>query len=100
VTVGDLKPDLTFILDVPADVGLARASKRRSGGTADRFEAESLAFHEALREAFRLLGAGEPGRCVVIDAAAAKPAVAERIWKTVNERLDPATAPVQLAGAT
>jgi dTMP kinase len=100
VTVGDLKPDLTFILDVPADVGLARASKRRSGGTADRFEAESPAFHEALREAFRLVGAGEPGRCVVIDAAQAKAAVADRIWKIVNERLDPATAPVQLAGAT
>jgi dTMP kinase len=100
VTVGDLKPDLTFILDVPADVGLARASKRRSGGRVDRFEAESPAFHESLREAFRLLAVGEPGRCVVIDATEPKPAVAERIWKTVNERLDPATAPVQIAGAT
>ena len=50
VTVGDLKPDLTLILDVPADVGLARARKRRGGDTADRFEAESLDFHEELRE--------------------------------------------------
>jgi len=100
VTVGDLKPDLTFILDVPADVGLARANKRRGAGGADRFEAESLAFHEGLREGFRLLGAAEPGRCVVLDATAAKSVVADRIWKTVNERLDPATAPVQLVGAT
>src|SRR5262249_8153386 len=53
VTVGDLKPDLTFILDVPAEVGLGRASKRRGERVADRFEAESRAFHEALREAYR-----------------------------------------------
>jgi dTMP kinase len=98
VSVGDLKPDLTFILDVPAEVGLARASKRRGEAAADRFEAESAAYHEELREAYRLLVVGEPGRCVVIDATAPKAQVAERIWKTVNERLDPATAPVQLAG--
>jgi dTMP kinase len=100
VTIGDLRPDLTFILDVPAEAGLARANKRRGAGSADRFEAEALAFHEALREAFRLLGAAEPARCVIIDATASKAAVADRIWKTVNERLDPATAPVQIAGAT
>jgi dTMP kinase len=45
VTVGDLKPDVTFILDVPADVGLARAGKRRGEAPADRFEAESLVTH-------------------------------------------------------
>jgi dTMP kinase len=98
VTVGDLRPDLTFVLDVPAEVGLARASKRRAGETADRFEAESLAFHEELRQAFSLLVVSESGRCVVIDATEPKQAVAERIWKTVHERLDPATAPVQFAG--
>src|SRR5262245_59700936 len=87
VTVGDLKPDLTFVLDAPAEAGLARASKRRGGGGDDRFEAESLAFHEGLREAFRRLGAAEPARCVVVDATAPKAAVADRIWKAVNERL-------------
>src|SRR5713101_2162546 len=39
VTVGNLRPDLTFILDVPAEIGLARASQRRAGEAADRFEA-------------------------------------------------------------
>ena len=90
VTVGDLKPDLTFILDVPAEVGLARAHKRRGSRVTDRFEGESRAFHEALREAYRLLGAAEPDRCVAIDATQPKPAVAERIWRTVVERFDPA----------
>jgi dTMP kinase len=96
VTVGDLKPDLTFILDVPADIGLARASKRRGEATADRFEAESLATHQELREAYRLLVVSEPARCIMIDATEQKSAVAERIWKTVSERLSPATAPVLL----
>jgi dTMP kinase len=96
VTVGALEPDLTFIMDVPADVGLARASKRRAGGATDRFEAESAGFHAALREAYRLLAATEPGRCVVVDATAPKSQVAERIWNTVCERLDPAAAPLVL----
>ena len=99
VTVADLKPDLTFMLDVPAEVGLARAGKRRGEATADRFEAESLATHQELREAYRLLVVSEPARCIMIDATEPKSAVADRIWKTVNERLSPATAPALLIGA-
>ena len=94
ITVGDLKPDLTFILDVPTDVGLARANKRRGEGAADRFEAESPEFHEQLREAYRDIALSEPLRCVLIDATEPRPAVADRIWKVVNDRFDPATAPV------
>jgi dTMP kinase len=99
VTIGALKPDLTFILDLPADVGLARAKRRRGEGAADRFEAESLAFHQQLREAYRALVAAEPDRCMAIDATELKAIVAERIWKTVNERLAPGTASRELAGA-
>jgi len=98
LTVGELRPDLTFILDVPAEVGVARAGKRRGDGAADRFEEESLAFHQELREAYRRLAVAEAGRCVVIDATVPKPEVADRIWKFVYGRLDPATAPVQLVG--
>jgi dTMP kinase len=99
VTIGDLKPDVTFILDVPADLGLARAGKRRGEAPADRFEAESLATHQELREAYRLLVVAEPARCILIDATEPKPAVADRIWKTVNERLSPAPSHALLAGA-
>jgi len=99
VTVGDLRPDLTLILDMPAETGLTRASKRRgTKAAADRFEAEALTFHKELREAYRLLAAAEPDRCLLIDAAEPKGKVADRIWKAVSERLDPATAPVLLAG--
>jgi dTMP kinase len=94
ITVGDLRPELTFIMDVPADVGLARANKRRGVDDVDRFEAESLDYHERLREAYRVIAITEPQRCVLIDATEPRPAVAERIWKVVNDRLDPATAPI------
>jgi dTMP kinase len=96
VTVGTLKPDLTFILDVPAEVGLERARKRRGEAGADRFEGESLEFHEKLRDAYLHLAASEPNRCVLIDARDPQAAVAARIWDTVAKRLDPATAPVTL----
>jgi dTMP kinase len=96
VTVGKLKPTLTFILDVPAELGLERATKRRGEAGADRFEGESLDFHEKLREAYLHLAASEPDRCVLIDAREPQAAVAARIWDTVAKRLDPATAPVTL----
>jgi dTMP kinase len=98
LSTGDLKPDLTFVLDVPAEIGLARAGKRRGEGSADRFEAESLRTHEELREAYRLLVLAEPARCIMLDATEPKDVVADRIWKAVNDRLSPATAPIALTG--
>src|SRR5213595_3222119 len=53
VTIGDLKPDLTVILDVPVEVGMRRAAARRGAGAPDRFEAEDVRFHQDLREAYR-----------------------------------------------
>ena len=96
IIVGDTKPDLTFILDVPAAVGMQRAASRRGQAGADRFEGEALEFHEKLRDAFLMLAATEPARCVLIDATAPKTEVSEQIWRVVNERFDPATAPVSL----
>lgn len=89
VTVGDTRPDLTLVLDLPAEEGLTRAAAR-SGAGADRFESESLSFHRRLRDAFRELAAREPARCVLIDARADVDAVAESVWQAVGERLHPA----------
>jgi len=100
IVVGDTKPDLTCILDVPAAVGMQRAAKRRGDNGADRFENEALAFHEKLRDGFLMLAASEPERCVLIDATVPKEDVAEQIWRIVSHRLDPATAPVRLEGAS
>src|ERR1700740_3439462 len=57
VTIGDLKPDLTIILDIPVEVGMQRAAARRGKGTPDRFEAEDVRFHQDLREAYRQIAA-------------------------------------------
>jgi dTMP kinase len=97
VTVGSAMPDLTVLLDVPAEIGLARAKTRRGAGAADRFEGESIQYHEALREAFLALAAKEPGRIVVIDGRAPRDVVAERIWAAVEDRL--ISAPARIAEA-
>jgi dTMP kinase len=86
VTIGDLKPDLTIILDVPVDIGMQRAAARRGAGAPDRFEAEDVKFHEGLRDAYRQIAAAEPERCVLIDANAAAGVVAARVWTAVSDR--------------
>jgi dTMP kinase len=87
VTIGDLKPDLTIILDVPVEVGLKRAAARRGTGTPDRFEAEDLRFHQDLRDAYRQLAAEETQRCVLIDANADPDTVAAHVWTALRDHL-------------
>ena len=99
IVVGDTRPDLTLILDVPAKDGMRRAAARRGLAVADRFEAEALAFHEKLRDGFLTLAANEPDRCVLIDATMPKEQVAEQVWRVVVKKLDPATAPIQFEDA-
>jgi dTMP kinase len=86
VTIGDLKPDLTLILDVPVEVGMRRAAARRGGGVPDRFEAEDVKFHQQLREAYREIAADEPKRCVLIDANADANTVAASVWAALRDR--------------
>lgn len=86
VTINNLKPDLTFVLDVPAETGLARAAKRRGSGEADRFEQESLEFHQTLRAAFVKLAKDNPARCALIDASTQQSEVASRIWSFMTIR--------------
>jgi dTMP kinase len=97
ITVGRAVPDLTIILDVPATVGLARATTRRGSGAADRYEAEDVRFHEQLREAYLALARSEPKRCVVVDGRAPKDVVSERIWAATEQRLHPGRAAETLA---
>jgi dTMP kinase len=87
VTIGDLKPDLTVILDVPVEVGMQRASARRGAGTPDRFEAEDISFHQKLRDAYRQIAEEEPQRCALIDADADANTVAAKVWTALRERL-------------
>jgi len=87
VTIGDLKPDLTIILDVPVEIGLKRAAARRGDGAPDRFEAEDINFHQGLRDAYRQIAAEDPERCVLIDATASPDIVAAQVWTALRDHL-------------
>ncbi|SDJ33231.1 thymidylate kinase [Bradyrhizobium sp. Rc2d] len=89
VTIGDLKPDLTIILDLPVEIGLQRAAARRGSATPDRFEGEDLKFHQGLRDAYRKIAAEDPARCALIDANSDPDTVAGRVWTALRERLLP-----------
>ena len=92
VSVGELSPDLTVILDVQVQIGLERARQRRGSAQADRFEGEGVEFHQKLRDAYLDIAAHEPDRCVVIDTTASKDIVADAIWQAVESRLQPLAA--------
>jgi len=88
IIVGSTMPDLTFILDLPAEEGLRRARERAedTGQTTDHFESMSLRFHENLRSEFRAIAAAEHERCVLIDATRTEDEVAQAIWSAIIER--------------
>lgn len=87
VALGDLRADLTIILDLPAEEGLARAARRRVvGAPPDRFEREDLAHHKRLREAFLDIAAKEPDRCIVVDSTGPFEESALAIWRLVEAR--------------
>jgi dTMP kinase len=86
VTIGALKPDLTFILDLPVEVGMQRAAKRRGTEAPDRFEAENIDFHQKLRDGYLAIARGEPARCVLIDATKTPEDVADDIWSALVQR--------------
>lgn len=99
VVLDGTEPDLTLILDVPTEVGLARARRRREamGEGADRFEAEEAAFHDALRRAFLDIAVSAPHRCVVINAGADEDKVEQAIWDALHDRLPALTRPPEIA---
>ncbi|HRD45270.1 MAG TPA: dTMP kinase [Caulobacter sp.] len=83
--VGETKPDLTLIFDLPVEEGLRRALSRNGGE--ERFEAKGSAFHERLRAAYLDIARTEPERCVVVDATETLDAVEGAIWTAVAPRL-------------
>jgi len=87
-------PDLTFILDIPAEAGLQRATTRRlaraiSGEDADAYERRDVAYHERLREGYLGIAKAESRRCKVIDGSATTEAVAAAVWAHVQHRMLP-----------
>lgn len=85
IAIGGMKPELTLILDLPVEDGLARAHARGEAGE-DRFERMDMDFHRRLRDGFLDIARREPERCVVIDAAADIDTVAVAIRDAVASR--------------
>ncbi|CAN5841555.1 dTMP kinase [soil metagenome] len=85
VAVGTFRSDLTLILDLPVETGLARAAARR--GTETRYESLPRDFHARVRAGFLEIAAREPKRCVVIDATADIDTIAAAIVGAVEDRL-------------
>lgn len=85
LVAGDFMPDLTVILDLPVEEGLARAAAR--AGSETRFERKDRAFHEKLRQGFLDIARREPRRCAVIDASASVATVHQAVLALVRERL-------------
>ena len=82
----DFKPDMTLILDLPVDVGLARAGGR--GGAENRFENMGSDFQEQMRKTFLDIARRNPDRCRLIDASGSEDEVAAAIWAAVKSRFD------------
>jgi dTMP kinase len=81
-------PDLTLILDIDPEAGLARTSGRAGEALGEtRFERFGLNFHKHLRAAFHEIAKRHPERCVLIDAAQPEGEVARSIWNAVSNKL-------------
>jgi dTMP kinase len=85
-----VRPDLTFLLDCPVALGLARTNQRGSVAgqpRQDRFEREKIEFHEKIRAGFLTMARAEPARFRVIDGAQAVEPVTRDIQKIVDEEV-------------
>lgn len=79
---GGLQPDLTVLLDLPVEEGLARAGQR---GALDRFELENLAFFQRVRDSYLQLASAEPARFAVVDASRSLAAVGQSVVAAVAD---------------
>ena len=84
--VGDVRPDLTILIDIPAAEGLKRVH-RRAQGEFDRMEREAVEFFDAVRKGYLDLAATEPQRFLVLDGTQAVATLEEQIWHEVKRRL-------------
>ncbi|MCB9973599.1 MAG: dTMP kinase [Rhodospirillales bacterium] len=86
LSIGAFQPQLTFLLDLPVEVGLSRSKGRlsASGSAEDKFENLDIDFHQKIRSGFLEISANDPRRCHVIDASESIEAVANNIWNIMR----------------
>jgi dTMP kinase len=86
LVLGDFKPDLTLLIDIPPETGLARTRDRL--GLEVRFESKALAFHERLRASYKDLAVASPDRFLVLDGLRVPEELASIAMKAIHERID------------
>lgn len=79
LALGEVKPDLTFIFDLPVSEGLARSRKPSQVRGEDRYEKMDISFHERIREGFLAIAAQEPQRCRIVNASGTIDEIAAKI---------------------
>lgn len=84
--VGEARPDLTILIDLPPEVGMARVHAR-SDGQLDRIEQEAIEFFQAVRTGYLKLAESEPERFLVLDGSASVEVLEQQIWAAVQPRL-------------
>jgi dTMP kinase len=84
--VGEARPDLTILIDLSPEVGMARVHAR-SNGQLDRMEQEAIEFFQAVRAGYLKLAESEPQRFLVLDGTASVEALEQQIWAAVQPRL-------------
>jgi dTMP kinase len=90
-SVGGFEPRLTFILDLPVEIGMERARARAENP--DRYERMDLDFHRRVREGFLGIATAAPKRCVVVDATRGVDEIAADVSAAVRSRLSSCFAP-------
>ncbi|WP_279580070.1 dTMP kinase [Fodinicola feengrottensis] len=88
---GELRPDLTVLLDIDPQVGLARVRQR---GATDRLEDEEVTFHERVRDGFRTLADADPDRYLVIDANSGEEDIATQVRMRIARIMPGAPDPI------
>ena len=84
LSVGTMKPDLTFIIDIPVSQGLGRANNREDNTS--RYEKMDLLFHERLRQGFLSIAAGESSRCKVVNGSLDLETVENTVWRLLQDK--------------
>jgi dTMP kinase len=87
LATGGVRPARTYLIDVPVDVGLARAKGRRARSAPDRFESEGVSYFEGVRKRYLDLSLQEPERFVVLRGTDPEEEIAHQIEKDVNSLL-------------
>ena len=84
--IGDTNPDLTILIDLPPEIGLARVHAR-SNGQLDRMEKEAIEFFQAVRQGYLDLAKSEPKRFLVLDGSQSVEELETQIWQRVKATL-------------